>query len=93
MASSLHNCYGRDLFNNHMIDTNQYISPEEKGILYDTGSMKRDVYTGKFIFSCIWPKCNCPLSSVSGAFHKEKIDYIVQETIKNKKFKYNIRIN
>lgn len=41
---------------------------------------------------CDWPKCNCRLSGISGAFHQEKIDWIVKETIKDPKFKHKIRI-
>lgn len=43
-------------------------------------------------FVCLWPKCNCPLSSVSGAFHNEKFDWIIQERTKDLKFKHRIKI-
>ena len=67
-----------------------YVSPD---FLKEFGTKVDDeTYYIPEVFSCIWPTCNCKLSEINGAFHQQKIDWIVKETIKNPKFKHRIRI-
>ena len=53
------------------------------------GRQKRNNSKG---FKCTFPICRCPLSSMSGVFRDEKIDWIVQQKIKNPSFKHKIKI-
>jgi hypothetical protein len=58
-----------------------------------TGSLTEN---GKFpyqrMFRCQWPSCACPLRTVTGAFHHEKIDWIIEQRKKDPNFKVKINI-
>lgn len=81
-------CYGIDLIDSSGENRQGYISPEEKKHIEDV----KEIFDGLLVKSCIWPKCSCPLREIAGAYHQEKIDWIVRETIKDPKFKHKIRI-
>ena len=66
-----------------------YISPD---VLKEFGTKVDDKIYLPVEFNCKWPTCNCKLSEISGAFHREKFSWIAKETIKDPKFKHEIRL-
>jgi hypothetical protein len=86
-------CYGRDIHDDirersHGAKGPVYITPEAyRFFMCDDG-----VSWIPEKFSCKWPECDCPLSSVTGAYHSEKINWLVDQKIKDPSYRIRIRI-
>ncbi len=83
-----HRCYGRNVVT-EMVERlarsggEGYISPEEKDFEEKLRAQAKD---GRVGYTCKWPMCPCPSSSVSGVHRKERFAWIIEQARKDPKF-------
>jgi hypothetical protein len=75
------NCYGRSVIEGITPDpagTGVFISPEQKLYLE-----KLRVAGG---YTCKWPECPCAMSTVSGVFRRERIEWVIRRARQDPSF-------